>query len=206
MKNVAIGICALPALLFAATAFAAAPAAPTPSSSKAPAAAPAQPGGGTLVYGEGWAAMVSVPDGWDSDCCELAREHHVNLLVFPHDWGRDTPDRVMQLTVWTKPARSLAADWDADVADYTTRFPGVAPEPFAVTAPGHACRSAVYVAGEEVRQYVVFCDAGNGLGFRYAWSMQLQGAHADRTQLETAFRAVVAQMLPMNATIERREQ
>ena len=164
------------------------------------------PGDGTLVYGEGWAALVSVPPGWDSDCCDLARAHHVNLLVFPHAWDRGSPDSVMQLLVWIQPKASLDADFQADAKAYLERFPGIEAQAFALTAPGRACRGAVYIGGDEVRDYVVFCDPGNGLDFHYSWSMQLQGAHADRNALENAFRAVVAQTTPLDAKIQKSPQ
>lgn len=188
------------ALLLAAGSGVAADAPPSPLAPKPPAGADA----GTLVYGAGWAALVSVPEGWDSDCCDLARTHNVNLLVFPHDWDRGTPDRVMQLFVWTQPKQSLDADWQADVRDYSARFPGVEVKPFAVSVPGRACRAAVYDGGEQARNYVAFCDAGNGLGFRYSWSMTLFGDRVDRARYESAFRAVVTHTVPMDAKIEQR--
>ena len=197
-------VCASALLCVAGASFAADAPPTAPPSPLAPRPAPAPDAGGTLVYGDGWAAVVSVPEGWDSDCCQLAPTHGANLLVFPHDWDHDTPDRVMRLVVWTKPTQSLDADWRADMAAFTARFPGVEAQPLTFGVPGRACRGAVYSGGEAVRNYVVFCDPGNGLDFRYSWSMTLYGENADRGRYENAFRAVVAQTQPMDARLEQR--
>jgi len=188
--------------LLVGAAMAAAAAAPA----DAPRAPAAQPDNGTIVYGDGWATVVSAPRGWEFDCCKRAPERNVNLLVYPHGWDGEANDRVMTLTVWNNGRPTLAADWDADARDYAAHFPGATAQTFPVAVPDRHCRSAVYATRDGAHDYVAFCDAGNGLGFRYAWSMTLLGEHADRAQLEDAFRAVVAQTVPMNATIERRAE
>ena len=171
----------------------------------APAGSAAAPNS-AIVYGDGWAEIVAVPAGWESDCCRRAPERGVNLLVYPHGWDGKSDDRVMSLTVWTKSRPTLDADWDADAKDYLEHFPGVAAQPFPVSLAARRCRSAVYTGSDSLREYVVFCDAGQDLNFRFAWSMRTEGEPADRAQLENLFRAVVAQTLPMAATIERRAE
>ena len=168
--------------------------------------APTHQDNSTIVYGDGWATVVSAPQGWEFDCCKRATVRNVNLLVYPHGWNGETTDRVMTLTVWSNGRPTLAADWDADARDYAAHFPGAVAQAFPIAVPERRCRSAVYTTQDNVRDYVVFCDAGNGLGFRYGWSMTLEGEHADRAQLESDFCAVVAQTVPMNATIERRAE
>ena len=173
---------------------------------QAPRAETSAQGNSAIAYGDGWATVVPVPAGWDSDCCQRAPERNVNLLVYPHGWDGKGDDRVMTLTVWTNGRPTLDADWQADASDYQAHFPDAVAQPFSVAVRERRCRSAVYTAKDGMRDYVAFCDAGSGLNFRFGWSMTLYGEHADRAPLEAAFRSVVAHTLPMSATIERRAE
>jgi hypothetical protein len=167
-------------------------------------AASGDEGSGTIVYGDGWAFVVNVPAGWEFDCCKLATRHDSQLLVFPHGWNGADPDRVMLLHVWHSVRPTVDADWDADAQAYRQRFPDVHVEDFAATKKSLHCRSTVYTGSDHVRDYVVFCDPGNNLDFRFSWSMMLRDTDVDVAAAEAALRSVVAATLPMSASIQKR--
>jgi hypothetical protein len=165
-------------------------------------------GSGTIVYGgskdgDGWAFVVSAPSGWQFDCCNLARQRHANLLVFPDEWDGANPDRVMVLTVWSKDVADIDADWEADAKAYATKFPGVKSENFSVSAKNATCRSAVYSGTDHVRDYVVFCDSGGNLNYRFGWSMSLHVDETDVARTEAAFRQTVVSTIPMQLKNEK---
>ena len=160
-------------------------------------------GSGTIVYGDGWAFVVNVPAGWQFDCCKFAPRHDSALLVFPRGWSGEDPDRVMSLHVWRGSRASVDADWDADAQAYRQRFPDVHIEDFVATKKGLHCRSAVYTGADHVRDYVVFCDPGNNLDFRFSWSMMLRDTNTGVAAAEAALRSVVEATLPMSATIQK---
>jgi hypothetical protein len=165
--------------------------------------ASADEGSSTIVYGDGWAFVVAVPAGWEFDCCDRAVRHHSSLLVFPHGWNGNDPDRVMSLRVWNSNHASVDADWDADAKAYRERFPDVQTEKFAATKKGLHCRSAVYAGSDHARDYVVFCDPGNDLGFHFSWSMLLRDNGSDIARAEDALRSVIEATQPMSATIQK---
>lgn len=161
-------------------------------------------GSGTIVYGDGWAFVVNVPAGWEFDCCKAAPRHSSSLLVFPHGWDGEDPDRVMSLHVWHSTRPSIDADWDVDALAYQQRFPDVHVEDFAATKKSLHCRSAVYTGSDHIRDYVVFCDPGNNLDFRFSWSMMLRDTKAGVAAAEAALRSVIEATQPMSASIQRK--
>lgn len=165
-------------------------------------ALPREEGSGTIVYGKGWALSVSVPAGWDFDCCELAKGHGSNLLVFPKGSDGSYPDPAISLVVWDKSRTDVGADWDADATAYMAKFPTVKAALFSVEARKMQCRSGVYPGADQARDYVVFCDPGNDWDFRFGWSMFVHHVQADKTA-ETVFREIVAETIPMHLTIEK---
>lgn len=174
------------------------------------AAAPAKDGknDSTVVYGggtegDGWAFGVSAPSGWKFDCCDLATKHHANLLVFPDGWDDSDPDRVMVLVVWKKEHASVDVDWDADMRDYTTRFPDVKTEAFDVEAKNMSCRSAVYVGSDHQRDYVVFCDPGAEWRYRFGWSMSVRGEPEDLAKIAARFRSTIGSTTPLSLAIKK---
>ena len=167
-------------------------------------AAPGDERPDTIVYGDGWAFVVKVPAGWEFDCCKAAPRHDSPLLVFPRGWDGEDPDRVMLLHVWHSTRVSVDADWDVDAQAYRERFPEAHSEDFAAAKRGLHCRSAVYTGSDHIRDYVVFCDPGNNLDFRFSWSMMLRDTDADVAAAEGALRSVVEATLPMSASIQKR--
>jgi len=167
-------------------------------------AAPAGKDSTTMVYGDGWAFVVAVPAGWEFDCCNRAVRHDSALLVFPHGWNGTDPNRVMSLRVWNSNHASIDADWDADAKAYRERFPDVQTEKFAAAKKGLHCRSAVYAGSDHARDYVVFCDPGNDLGFHFSWSMLLRDNDADIARSEDALRSVIEATQPLSATIQQK--
>jgi hypothetical protein len=167
-------------------------------------AASADEGSSTIVYGDGWAFVVAIPAGWEFDCCNRAPRHDSALLVFPHGWNGADPDRVMSLRVWNSNHASVDADWEADAKAYRERFPDVQTEKFAAAKNGLHCRSAVYAGSDHARDYVVFCDPGNDLGFHFSWSMLLRDNSSDIAQSEKALRSVIEATQPMSASIQKK--
>jgi len=159
----------------------------------------------TMVYGgsgtEGWAFWVSAPPGWKFDCCDIAKRHNANLLVFREGWDGSDPEGAMVLTVWPKKLASAEAELEAGAKDYEARFPGMKTQAFSAQAKDATCRSVVYVA-DQFRDYVVFCEPGTDWHYRFGWSLLLNGAHADQSKIEAAFRQVISSTTPMRSKIE----
>lgn len=177
-------------------------------SAGAPARNAGDQGSTTVVYGGGaegtdWSFAVSAPPGWKFDCCDEAKKHNANLLVFPRRWDKASPDRVMVLVVWKKKSDSIDSDWQVDASDYATKFPDAKAEPFDIDAGHMRCRSAVYVGADRIRNYVAFCDPGNEWQYRFGWSMSIQREHADLAKIETQFRDTISSTTPMSLTIRK---
>jgi hypothetical protein len=149
--------------------------------------------GGTIVFGgdkkDGWGFSVSVPEGWDFDCCNIAHDANSNLLVFPHGWNGSNRNGVISLRVWPKHSESLDVDWKNDVNDYKKEFPDIASADYAVHVKGSTCRSAVYSGADSLKDYVVICDPGADWHYRFSWSMLVRSDESRGK--EAIFRDVV---------------
>ncbi len=150
-------------------------------------------GSGTIVYGgdkaDGWGFSVSVPPGWDFDCCARARDVGSNLLVFPDGWTGASSDGVITLRVWAKRAENLDADWKKDVDDYKKEFPNIVSANFSLHVKGSECRAAMYTGTDDLQDYVAICDPGVNWHYRFSWSMLIRSDEAPSK--ESVFRRVV---------------
>jgi len=162
-------------------------------------------GSGTVVYGgspdDGWAFTVSVPAGWNFDCCNRAKDFDANLLVFPAGWDGQNLDHVMVLMVWPTERADVDSDWQADADDYFAQYPGLTSITYQAQVKDAACLSSTYFGADSVSDYVAFCDPGADWNYRFAWSMSVRADRVD-TAAEDAFRETVRDTMPLHMHIQ----
>ena len=137
-----------------------------------------------------WSITTHAPSGWTADCCKYAGDIGVNFVIYQGDWSGN-PERVMVLNVWPRKLPSLAAEWQADQANYLKKDPKAQVSAFPLSPKAMACHGLHYQGSDGLDDVVVFCDPGKAAGNRFSWSMTVAAKDPKRAEVIALFRQVV---------------
>jgi hypothetical protein len=130
-------------------------------------------GDGLVVYGDGWAFMVSEPPGWHGDT-EAASQYQVNIVFFPdagHSKQTDVTIRVRVNQKGDDEAIELREEMKADMAEYRSKYPKVEFSDLDLRHRKYPLVAKLFLVRGEFFEYVAYVNPGKEYSYLFSVAM-----------------------------------